>query len=54
MDQKNIFEERFLQIEVVGDVAILRELLPGSKPVVLMSGSRDEILAKLNEVLVVR
>lgn len=49
--QQSLFPEHHFQIEVVGDVAILRELLPQSMPLVLCSGSKLEIIDKLSDLM---
>lgn len=49
--EQNLFEEHFYQIEVVGDVAILREMCPNMPPHVVLSGTKKLVADKLAAIL---
>lgn len=49
--EEKIFVERFLQVEIVGDVAILRELSAGMPPKCLISGSKSIVAKELANIL---
>lgn len=49
--EPSLFKESHYQIEVVGDVAILRELLPQSLPIVHCSGTKKDIIDKLSDLM---
>lgn len=49
--ENSLFDEKFFQIEVVGDIAIIRQLLPGLPPKVLWSGLKSDIIDKLSDLM---
>ena len=49
--EQSIFEERSLLIEVVGDVAILREARVGMPPKVVCSGTKAKVAAEVAAIL---
>ena len=49
--QPSLFPEHHFQIEVVGNVAILRELMPQSLPLVHCSGTKKDIIDKLSDLM---
>ena len=49
--EQSIFEEKTLVIEVVGDIAILREARVGLPPKVVCSGTKDIVAAQVATIL---
>ena len=49
--EQSIFEEKTLVIEVIGDVAILREACVGMPPKVVCSGTKDKVAAQVAAIL---
>ena len=49
--EQSIFEEKTLVIEVVGDIAILREARVGMPPQVVCSGTKDSVATQVAAIL---
>ena len=49
--EQSIFEEKTLVIEVVGDIAILREARVGMPPKVVCSGTKDIVATQVAAIL---
>ena len=49
--EQSIFEEKTLVIEVVGDIAILREARVGMPPKVVCSGTKAKVAAHVAAIL---
>ena len=49
--EQSIFEEKTLVIEVVGDIAILREARVGMPPKLVCSGTKDIVATQVAAIL---